>query len=89
MNSDTHINQARRLALNILDQAKARGGYAIPESTMKLEVCAKVRPQLDDVEWDDLIIELLQREFIGYLPDGLDEDKKFYIKEAGQTALRS
>lgn len=89
MNSDTHINQARLLVLNILAQAKARGGYAIPESTLKLEVPNKTRPHLTDVEWADLIIELQQREFIGHIADDLDDEKKFFIKEAGQTALRS
>ncbi len=85
----SHVNQARRLLLNILLEARKRGGYAIPESTLKLEICSKVRPQLTDLEWDDLRIELQQREYIGHIPDALDDDKKFFIKEAGETALRS
>jgi len=84
-----HVNQARRLMLNILNQAKMQGGYSIPESTLQLEITAKVRPQLTTVEWDDLCIELQQREMIGHLRDGLDDEKKFFIKEAGETALRN
>ncbi len=79
------MNALARLLLKHLDLA---GGHAVPEETLKSNLCDLVRPRATDMQWDDVVIDLLQREMIGFVRDEIDDTKKFYLKEKGQVALR-
>jgi hypothetical protein len=63
--------------------------YALPEAGLYSELRQMVRPVATEPEWTDAIYHLLQKELIGFQRDRISDEKKFFIKEAGQVALRA
>jgi hypothetical protein len=47
-----------------------------------------VRPVATEEQWQEAVLLLLRRELIGFIADEVTGEKKFFIREAGQTALR-
>lgn len=79
------MNALAKLLLKHLDVAAP---YAVPEETLFTELRDLVRPVATEEQWTDTLYHLLQKEFIGFVRDDVSDEKKFFIKESGQTALR-
>lgn len=76
----------RRAILEKLERAEP---YALPETSLRVETSAQLRPPLADAEFDDAMLWLQSRRYIASLPDELDEELvKWLITEAGKTLLR-
>jgi hypothetical protein len=73
-----------RLILEHLDGIN----YMTPEPGLFSQLRQMVRPVATDEEWTDAIYFLLQKEYIGFQRDEFTDEKKFFIREAGQAALR-
>jgi hypothetical protein len=79
------MNKLARLILEHLDKA---GGHMLPEEGFYSELRQMCRPVATEDEWTDAIYLLLQKEYIGFKRDELTDEKKYFIKEAGQAVLR-
>lgn len=79
------MNALARLILQHLDKS---GGYALPDEGLFSELSVQVRPPATRVQFDDVIIDLQEREMISHLRDSITDEKKYFIKEKGQAALR-
>lgn len=77
-----------KLARLILEHLNAAPHFMIPEGGLFSELRQQVRPVATESDWTDAIYLLVQKDFIGFLRDDLTDEKKFYIKEAGQAVLR-
>jgi hypothetical protein len=75
----------RHTILAILEETEPQ---ALPETTLQVEVDARVRPAAAQAEFDDSILFLQSHRFIKNLPDEMDEDlARWFITEAGKTLL--
>jgi hypothetical protein len=77
-----------KLARLILEHLDAAAPYMVPEPGLFSDLRQLVRPVAEEQDWTDAIYLLLQKEFIGFQRDEISDEKKFFIKEAGQSVLR-
>ena len=78
-----------KLARLILEHLDIVHPYALPEAGLFSELRQMIRPVATDEQWTDAIYHLLQKEMIGFQRDKISDEKKYFIKEAGQVALRA
>jgi len=79
------MNELKRLILEHLDTVHP---YAMPEAGLYTQLRQLVRPVATEEQWTDAIYDLLQKELIGFKRSVISDEKKLFIKEAGQVALR-
>jgi hypothetical protein len=79
------VNALVKLILKHLDIAAP---HMLPEETLFVNLRDMVRPVATEEQFRDAVYLLLQKEFIGFVRDELTDEKKFFIKEAGQAAYR-
>lgn len=70
--------------LFILERAKP---YALPESALRVEVNAHLRPPLVEKEYRALLEDLERDQFIGRKEDKHDDEPRWFVREAGEVAL--
>lgn len=83
------MNKIEKLSRIILEALDASAPYMLPQAGLFSEVRQQVRPLATEDEFNDAIYLLLQKEFIGFKRDAISDEKKFFIKEAGQATLRA
>ena len=76
------------LALLILEHLKKAGTNAVPDGTLFIALRNMTRPVASEQEWATAIKHLVRRGFIDYEVSPLNDEKKWFIKEAGLVALR-
>jgi hypothetical protein len=73
------------LAKLILESLKKAEGYLLPESTMKTQMRNMVVPPADDEDFANAFILLLERDYIGFNRDGVNDERKFFLKSKGEA----
>lgn len=87
MHADPFRSQEIRRTL--LEKLEIAEPHALPEPTLQVGLNSKLRPPIGQAEFDDALLFLQTRGFIGNLPDEIDENlSKWFITEAGKTLLR-
>jgi len=79
------MTKLARLILEHLDKAEP---HMLPNDGFFSELRQMCRPVATEDEWTDATYLLLQKNFIGFKRDELTDEKKYFIKEAGQAVLR-
>lgn len=76
------------LRLLILQHLADAGDNPLPELPMFMRLRRQVVPEPERADWDEVVLDLVQRELIGFTRDGVDDGKLFFLRKKGQVALR-
>jgi hypothetical protein len=77
----------KALKLLILHHLKKADGRQVPEETLFLALSQMVRPVATKEQFVDCLLDLIKKEMIGFEEDDLTDERKFYIREKGVSAL--
>ena len=73
------------IKIHILNVLKACGTWALSKPTLKIQVEAQMNGRIGDGEFNDALVQLMDRQLVATRLEELSGDTLYFITEAGKT----